>query len=78
MTNRASAAIPPKRGPASWPNTSARTPKGGDQFLIGGGYEDRPTPPADGWRITRRRVNDPWAQGNPKVVGSTPARRENG
>ncbi|MFH8469059.1 nuclear transport factor 2 family protein [Streptomyces sp. NPDC017991] len=50
---------------------------GGDQFLIGGRYADRLTRTPDGWRITRRRVNGTWTQGNPKVLGSTLDRGEN-
>ncbi|WNF01151.1 nuclear transport factor 2 family protein [Streptomyces luomodiensis] len=52
--------------------------EGGDQFLIGGRYEDRLTRTTEGWRIARRRVTGTWTQGNPKVVGSTLDRRENG
>ncbi|AGP52269.1 MFS transporter [Streptomyces rapamycinicus] len=52
--------------------------EGGDQFLIGGRYDDRLTRTPEGWRTTRRRVNGLWTQGIPKVVGSTLDRRENG
>ncbi|MFJ1997195.1 nuclear transport factor 2 family protein [Streptomyces asiaticus] len=52
--------------------------EGGDQFLIGGRYDDRLTRTTEGWRITRRQVTGSWTQGNPKVVGTTLDRRENG
>jgi 3-phenylpropionate/cinnamic acid dioxygenase small subunit len=52
--------------------------EGGDRFLIGGRYDDRLTRTSEGWRITRRRITGSWAQGNPRVVGSTLDRRENG
>lgn len=41
---------------------------GGDQFLIGGRYEDRLRRTPDGWRFTNRLVTFIWTQGNPAVV----------
>ena len=42
---------------------------GGDNFLIGGVYEDRLARTADGWRITHRTMTAVWTDGNPAVVG---------
>jgi hypothetical protein len=42
---------------------------GGDNFLIGGVYEDRLARTPDGWRITHRTLTPVWTDGNPAVVG---------
>jgi hypothetical protein len=42
---------------------------GGDNYLIGGVYEDRLARTADGWRITHRTMRALWTDGNPAVVG---------
>jgi hypothetical protein len=42
---------------------------GGDNYLIGGIYEDRLARSADGWRITHRTMRAVWTDGNPAVVG---------
>jgi hypothetical protein len=42
---------------------------GGDNFLIGGTYEDRLARRPDGWRITHRTMTAVWTAGNPAVIG---------
>jgi SnoaL-like domain len=42
---------------------------GGDNFIIGGVYEDRLVRTADGWRIAHRTMSAMWTDGNPAVVG---------
>lgn len=42
---------------------------GGDNYLVGGRYTDRHVRAADGWRITNRRLDVTWTDGNPAVVG---------
>ncbi len=42
---------------------------GGDNFLIGGTYEDRLARTPDGWRITHRTMTAVWTDGNPAVIG---------
>ena len=42
---------------------------GGDNYLIGGTYEDRVARTADGWRITHRTMAGCWTEGNPAVIG---------
>lgn len=42
---------------------------GGDNFLIGGVYEDRVVRTPDGWRIAHRTLTAIWTDGNPAVVG---------
>ena len=42
---------------------------GGDNYLIGGTYEDRVARTADGWRITHRTMAAVWTEGNPAVIG---------
>jgi hypothetical protein len=42
---------------------------GGDNFRIGGIYEDRLARTPDGWRITHRTLTAIWTDGNPAVVG---------
>lgn len=43
--------------------------EGGDNFIIGGRYEDNFVRTPDGWRITHRHLVMMWSEGNPKVVG---------
>ncbi len=42
--------------------------EGGDNFLIGGVYEDRCERRPEGWRIVHRVMRQVWAEGNPAVV----------
>ena len=42
---------------------------GGDNFLIGGIYEDRLARTPEGWRITHRTMTAVWTSGNPAVIG---------
>jgi hypothetical protein len=42
---------------------------GGDNFLIGGIYEDRLERRSEGWRITHRTLTPVWQAGNPAVIG---------
>lgn len=42
---------------------------GGDNYLIGGIYDDRLARTADGWRITHRTMTAVWTDGNPAVTG---------
>ena len=42
---------------------------GGDNYLIGGIYEDRLTRTPEGWRITHRTMTAVWTDGNPAVIG---------
>lgn len=42
---------------------------GGDNYLIGGVYEDRLARTPDGWRITHRTMTAVWTDGNPAVIG---------
>jgi hypothetical protein len=42
---------------------------GGDNYVIGGIYEDRLARTADGWRIVHRTLTATWTDGNPAVVG---------
>jgi ketosteroid isomerase-like protein len=41
---------------------------GGENFVIGGYYEDRLRKTADGWRITYRLMEETWREGNRAVV----------
>ena len=41
---------------------------GGDNFLIGGIYDDRLARTPDGWRITYRTLIEVWTDGNPAVI----------
>jgi 3-phenylpropionate/cinnamic acid dioxygenase small subunit len=41
---------------------------GGDNFLIGGVYEDQLVRTPAGWRIAHRVMRQTWADGNPAVV----------
>lgn len=47
-----------------------RGTEGGDNFIIAGRYVDTLARTADGWRITHRRLEGIWTEGNPKVVGA--------
>jgi hypothetical protein len=42
---------------------------GGDNFLLGGIYDDRLARTPHGWRITHRTLTATWTDGNPEVVG---------
>ena len=42
---------------------------GGENYLIGGVYEDRFARTPDGWRITHRTMTSIWEDGNPAVIG---------
>jgi SnoaL-like domain len=42
---------------------------GGENYIIGGMYEDRVARTPDGWRITHRTLTAIWTEGNPAVVG---------
>jgi hypothetical protein len=41
---------------------------GGDNFVVGGYYEDRVVRTPDGWRIAHRVMQQTWCEGNPTVV----------
>jgi 3-phenylpropionate/cinnamic acid dioxygenase small subunit len=41
---------------------------GGDNFIVGGYYEDRVVRTSDGWRIAYRLMQQTWREGNPAVV----------
>ena len=41
---------------------------GGDNFIVGGYYEDRVVRTADGWRIAHRLKQPTWTEGNPAVT----------
>ncbi|MDP9463326.1 MAG: nuclear transport factor 2 family protein [Actinomycetota bacterium] len=41
---------------------------GGDNYIIGGTYEDRLVRTADGWRICHRTMAETWNSGNRAVV----------
>ena len=49
-----------------------RGTEGGDNFLIGGTYDDRLVRTPDGWRITHRTMTAVWTDGNPAVIGRDP------
>ena len=42
---------------------------GGDNFLMGGIYDDRLARTAHGWRIIHRTMTAVWTDGNPAVIG---------
>ena len=46
-----------------------RGTQGGDNFLIGGTYEDRLARTPEGWRITHRTLTGGVDGGNPAVIG---------
>lgn len=41
---------------------------GGDNYVVGGFYDDRLERTADGWRIIHRLMQQTWAEGNPDVT----------
>jgi hypothetical protein len=41
---------------------------GGDNFIVGGYYEDRVVRTPEGWRIAHRLMQQTWSEGNPAVV----------
>lgn len=41
---------------------------GGENYLIGGRYEDRMVHTGDGWRIAHRELVMMWREGNPAVM----------
>jgi SnoaL-like domain len=41
---------------------------GGDNYIVGGYYEDRVVRRPDGWRIAHRLMQQTWTAGNPRVV----------
>jgi len=41
---------------------------GGDNYIVGGFYEDRFVRTPDGWRIAHRVMQQTWTEGNPAVV----------
>jgi hypothetical protein len=45
--------------------------EGGDNFVIGGVYEDRLIRTESGWRIVHRVMRQTWMDGNPAVVART-------
>ena len=42
--------------------------EGGDNYIVGGYYEDRLERTPDGWRIAHRLMQQTWTEGNPSVV----------
>ncbi len=42
--------------------------EGGDNYIVGGFYEDRLVRTADGWRIAHRVLEQTWTDGNPNVI----------
>jgi ketosteroid isomerase-like protein len=42
--------------------------QGGDNFIVGGYYEDRVVRTPDGWRIAHRLMQQTWTEGNPNVT----------
>ena len=42
--------------------------EGGDNFVIGGRYEDTMVRTPNGWRISHRRLVSMWREGNPAVL----------
>jgi 3-phenylpropionate/cinnamic acid dioxygenase small subunit len=49
-------------------HVKAGTP-GGDNYIIAGRYDDRLVRTPAGWRMTERRLEIIWTDGNPAVVG---------
>jgi hypothetical protein len=45
-----------------------RNTDGGDNYIVGGYYEDRLVRTSAGWRIAHRLMQQTWTEGNPKVV----------
>lgn len=44
--------------------------EGGDKFILAGRYTDRLVRSEDGWRISWRRLETWWTDGNPAVIGA--------
>jgi hypothetical protein len=42
--------------------------EGGDNFIVGGYYEDQVVRTPDGWRIAHRLMQQTWTAGNPLVT----------
>jgi hypothetical protein len=42
--------------------------EGGENFIVGGYYEDRVVRTADGWRIAYRVMQQTWSAGNPDIA----------
>jgi len=42
--------------------------EGGDNFIVGGYYDDRVVRTPDGWRIAHRLMQQTWTEGNPDVT----------
>jgi 3-phenylpropionate/cinnamic acid dioxygenase small subunit len=42
--------------------------EGGDNYVVGGYYEDRVVRTPDGWRIAHRLMQQTWTEGNPAVT----------
>jgi hypothetical protein len=42
--------------------------EGGDNYIVGGTYEDRLVRTGAGWRIAHRVMTQTWTEGNPGVV----------
>jgi hypothetical protein len=42
--------------------------EGGDNFIVGGYYEDRVVRTPEGWRIAHRLMQQTWSEGNPNVT----------
>jgi hypothetical protein len=41
---------------------------GGDNFIVGGYYQDRVVRTPEGWRIAHRLMQQTWSEGNPNVT----------
>ncbi len=41
---------------------------GGENYIVGGYYQDQLVRTADGWRIAHRLMQQTWTEGNPGVV----------
>ena len=42
--------------------------EGGNNYIVGGYYDDRVVRTSDGWRIAHRLMQQTWTEGNPSVV----------
>ena len=42
--------------------------EGGDNYIVGGYYDDRVVRTPDGWRIAHRLMQQTWTEGNPNVI----------
>jgi len=45
-----------------------RGTEGGENYIVGGYYEDRLVRTPDGWRIAHRLMQQTWTEGNPNVT----------